>query len=134
MTTSQPSIFLRRALLADAAVSGAAGALMLLGAGPLTGLLGIPALLLRVAGLALLPYAALVLRLGRSERPARAAVWAVIAVNLLWAAGCVLLLLAGWIAPTGLGIAFVVAQATAVALFAELQVLGLRRTRVVATA
>ena len=113
------STFLRTVLLADALVSGATGLLMLLGAGPLEPLLQIPATLLRGAGLALLPYAAFVGMLARREALPRAAVWAV---------DCVALLFSGWIAPSGLGIAFVLMQAVVVAAFAELQVLGLRRS------
>ena len=54
------SLFLRRALLVDAAASGLTGALMLAGAGMLTELLGLPAALLRGAGLVLIPYVAFV--------------------------------------------------------------------------
>ena len=122
------STFLRTVLLADALVSGATGLLMLLGAGPLEPLLQIPATLLRGAGLALLPYAAFVGMLARREALPRAAVWAVVACNALWAVDCVALLFSGWIAPSGLGIAFVLMQAVVVAAFAELQVLGLRRS------
>ena len=43
-----------------------------------------------------------------------------------------MLLLSGWIEPTGLGYAFVIFQAVVVGVFAELQVMGLRRERVVA--
>ncbi|HYE00911.1 MAG TPA: hypothetical protein VEH84_16125 [Alphaproteobacteria bacterium] len=119
--------FLRLALLGDAAASGAAGLLMAAGAGPLAGPLGLPEELLRYAGLALLPYAALVARLGTRPDPARGAVWAVIAVNACWAADSLLLLLSGWVAPTALGTAFVLAQAAVVAAFAVAQHAGLRR-------
>jgi len=47
--------------------------------------------------------------------------------QLLWAAASFLVLLSGQIAPTPLGIAFVVLQAVVVALLGELQYLGLRR-------
>lgn len=126
MTLSHPNL-LRYAILADALVSGAAGLLMLLGADLLAGLLGLPVTLLRYAGLSLLPFAALVAWLGARAHPPRAAVWAVVAYNVLWAVDSILLLLTGWVSPTALGYAFVVAQAIAVALFAELQYLGMRR-------
>lgn len=120
---------LRWALVADAAVSAACGLLMLLGAEPLAALLGLPAALLRGAGLVLLPYAAFLAWLqGRNPVP-RAAVRAVIACNLLWAADCVLLLAFGPFAPTGLGVAFVVVQAAAVLALAEAQYFGLKRAR-----
>jgi hypothetical protein len=122
----EPSLFLRRALLADAFVSGAAGLLMLLGADVLTGLLGLPTALLRYAGAALIPFVAFVAYVGTRQRLAPPTVWSVIACNALWAAASLLLL--AWLAPTVLGYLFVVAQATAVAVFGELQFIGLRRS------
>jgi hypothetical protein len=119
--------FLRRVLLADAATSAAAGLLMLLGAGLVADPLGLPAALLRGAGLALLPFAACVGFLGLRGGISRPAVRAVILLNALWVAASLVLLLGGWVAPTALGYAFVIAQAAAVALLAELQYVGLRR-------
>lgn len=118
-------LFLRRSLQIDALLSGGCGLLLAAAAGPLGGLLGLPAALLLWAGLALLPWAAALLWIARPERPARSAVTAVIALNLLWGLGCLALLLAGWGAP--LGQAFLVAQAAFVGLFAVLQAQGLRR-------
>ena len=123
----ESTLFLRRALLADAGVSGATGLLMLLGADVLAGLLGLPTALLRTAGVALIPFVAFVAYVGTRDRLAPPAVWTVIACNALWAAGSLVLLT--WLAPTVLGYLFVVAQATAVAVFAELQFIGLRRSR-----
>jgi hypothetical protein len=128
MPSIPTSPFLRRVLLADAATSAAAGLLMAFGAGPVAGLLGIPAGMLRPAGLALLPFAGFVLWLATREALPRAAVWAVVLCNALWAVECLLLLATGWISPTPLGVAFVLVQAATVALFAELQYLGLRRS------
>ena len=119
--------FLRNVLLADAIVSGATGALMALAAGILEPVLQVPATLLRIAGLALLPYAAFVAMLARRDVLPRGAVWAVVACNALWAVDCVALLFTGLIYPSVLGVAFVVMQAVVVAAFAELQVVGLRR-------
>ena len=129
MTHSHSSMFLRRALLADALVSGATGLMMLLGAGLTHGLLGLPEGLLREAGIVLLPYAAIVGYVGTRERFPVPAVWGVIACNIVWAAGSILLLVSGLVAPKLLGYTFVVAQAVVVALFAELQYVGLRRMR-----
>ena len=119
--------FLRRALVADAAISGATGVMMLLGAGLLQGLLGVPEGLLRYAGLVLVPFAGLVGVLSRSERPSRAAVWLVIGSNAAWVAGSVLVLVSGQLSPSALGTAFILVQALAVAVFAEMQYVGLRR-------
>jgi hypothetical protein len=120
-------MFLRYALLADAIASGATGLLMIAGAGLLEGLLGLPAALMREAGLLLVPYVAFVAWVGTREAISRAAVHTVIALNVVWTVASIGLLLTDYVAPTALGYAFVIGQATAVALFAELQVIGLRR-------
>jgi hypothetical protein len=121
------STLLRLALIGDAAASGATGLLMALGAGPLEGLLGLPETLLRTAGLILLPYAAAIAALGTRDRLPRAAIWSVIALNVVWAVESALLLVSSWADPTGLGIGFVIFQAAVVAGFAAAQYIGLRR-------
>jgi hypothetical protein len=128
MPVISPSPLLRRALFLDSAVSGAAGLLMTLGAEPLTGLLGVPAGLMRYAGLSLLPFAALLAYLATRASLSRPVIWAVIVCNAFWAVDSVLLLFTGWVGPTALGYGFVIAQALAVAAFAEAQLLGLRRS------
>jgi hypothetical protein len=127
MTSIRPSIFLRRALLADAIASGASAALMIAGANILDTLLALPSALLQEAGLVLVPFVAFVAWLGTREFVMPAAVWAVIIVNTMWAVGSGLLLVSGLVAPSLLGYAFVLAQALVVALFAELQYVGLRK-------
>ena len=124
----RPPLFLRRVLLLDAVASGATGALLILGAGALEGLLGLPGALMREAGLILVPYVAFVAYLASRESLATPAVWAVIACNAIWTVASLLLLASGWIAPTMLGYAFVAAQAVAVGILGELQYVGLRRT------
>jgi hypothetical protein len=119
--------WLRQVLLADAAASGAIGLLLLLGGGWLAAPLGLPAMLLHLAGLALLPWAAW---LAAMRAPSRAALRAVVVVNLAWVADSLLLLLFAkplGVAPTGLGVAFVLAQAAAVLGLALLQAAALRR-------
>jgi hypothetical protein len=120
-------LFLRRALMADAAVSGATGVLTALGSGLLADLLGLPPALMLYAGLSLLPFAAIVALLAARRQLPRAAVWAVIAYNALWTIDSLALLMSGWIAPTILGEVFVAGQALVVAAFAGLQRVGLRR-------
>ena len=122
------SPLLRQALLADAATSAAFGALMLVAAGPMSHVLGLPETLLRVAGIVLLPYAAFVGYLGLREEVNRMIVWAVVIGNGLWVADSFLLLASGWVAPTSAGYAFVIAQALAVLMYAEFQYVGLRRS------
>lgn len=121
--------FLRFALLGDAAASGATGLLMAAAAAPLSQLLDLPKPLLLGAGLVLLPYAAAVAWLGSRSSLGAGAVWAVIAINALWVVESLLLLSLGWVRPNALGTAFVVAQAAAVAIFAELQFMALRQAR-----
>ena len=124
--------FLRYALLADAVASGATGLLMIAGASLLEGLLGLPTALMREAGLVLVPYVAFVAWVGTREAISRPAVQAIIAMNVLWVAGSIGLLVSGFVAPTVLGYAFVIFQAVVVGVFAELQVMGLRRSEAVA--
>ncbi len=128
MAFIQSSRFLRKALALDAAACAATGLLLGLGAGPLSGLLGFPTEFLRGAGLLLLPCAALLGLFASRERLPRLAVYAVIAVNILWVADSILILVAGWFQPGGLGIAFVLAQAGAVAVITELEVIGLKKS------
>ena len=127
------SAFLRKALIADAAISGAAALLMALGAPMLAPLLDLPANQLRWAGIALLPFVALLGVAARQNAVARHLVMAIIAINCLWVVGSILLLAAGPVSPNALGTAFVIAQALTVALLAELQLIGLRRSATAST-
>lgn len=119
---------LRQLLLADGLVSGATGVALALLAGPLNDLLGLPTMLLRGAGLSLLPYGAALLYLATRATISRSGAWVVIGLNLTWATAGVLLLLSGWVDPTGAGIAFVLGQALIVAAVADAQFLALRRS------
>jgi hypothetical protein len=121
MSHDQSSTFLRRALMLDAVASGATGLLMIAGAGLAEGLLGLPAALLRGAGLILMPYVAFVIYAATRAAIPRPAAWAVIAANALWTGASALLLMSGWVAPTALGYAFVIGQAAVVGLLGELQ-------------
>jgi len=119
---------LTRVLWADVAISGPFGLLLALGAGPVGDLLDLPETLLRAAGIVLLPIVAFIAWVASRTAPPRWAVLAVVDVNALWAVTSVILLLAAGLSPNALGIAFVVAQAVAVAVIAELQYIGLRRS------
>jgi hypothetical protein len=120
-----PSMFLRRVLYVDAATCVASGALMSLDAAPLGSALALPAALLFWSGVALFPIAAFMLWVATRRAIPRAGAWLVVLGNAGWVVGSVLALLAN--APTGMGYAFVVAQAVVVALLAELEYNGLRR-------
>lgn len=123
----QPSVFLRRALLADAIVSGAVAALMALGADALQGPLGLPASLSMLVGLGFVPYVAYLVWLATRPAVPRAAVWVPIVLNVAWAIECGVFLASGSLSPTVLGQAFVVVQIVAVLVFAGLQHVGLKR-------
>lgn len=128
MSLVSVSPFLRRVLVADALVSAAAGVLMALGAGLMQDLLALPASLLLAAGLALFPWAACLLWLARKPAVPAAAVWAVIVVNLAWVADSAWVALGGMFQPNALGQAFIAAQAMMVAVLAELEFIGMRRS------
>jgi hypothetical protein len=123
-----PSLFLRRALLADAVVSGAMALLLTFGAGALTPLLNLPEALLRETGLFLIAYAAFVGFLGSRAAMPKALVLLVIVGNAAWTLASVAPLVSGMVSPNLLGVAFVVMQAVAVGVFAELQFIGLRKS------
>lgn len=120
--------FLRNALLVDAVFSGAGAVLMAGGASLLAPLLGLPQPLLFWAGVVLVPWTILVAFLSRRPTIARLLLIDVIGINALWAAVSIGLLVTGAVSPTALGYAFVIAQAAAVGLFAELPFIGMRRT------
>jgi len=128
MMTIQSSPLLRQALVADATTSAAFGLMLLIGAGALSGIFGLPDMLLRIAGLILLPYAAFIGWLGLREQIRKPVAWAVVLGNALWVLDSVLLLASGWVTPTSAGYAFVIAQALAVLMYAEFQYMGLRRS------
>jgi hypothetical protein len=129
-----PSLFLRRALLADAIFSGVSAVLLTLGASALASLLNLPEALLRETGLFLVAYAALVGWLGTGQSIPKPLVWIVIAGNAAWALASIALLFSGWVAPNLLGEAAVAMQAIAVGVFAEMQYAGLRRSHDALTA
>jgi uncharacterized protein YjeT (DUF2065 family) len=123
-----PSVFLRRAILLDAIVSGAMALLLTFGADELAPLLNLPEALLRETGLFLIAYAAVVGWLGTRRQMPKALVGLVIAGNAAWTIGSIALLFSGAVNPSLPGEAFVAIQAIAVGAFAELQYIGLRRS------
>jgi hypothetical protein len=118
---------LRVALRLDAGASGALGALLLALGPALADPLGLPTPLLRPTGLFLVVYAAGLWLAASRPIVSRTAAWAIVALNALWVLDSVATVASGWLALTALGTALVLAQAAAVALLADLQVLGLRR-------
>ena len=123
-----PSLFLRRAIVADAIFSGASAILLTFGAGELAPWLSLPEALLRETGLFLIAYAALVGWLGMRQAMPKPLVVIVIAGNAAWTLASIALLVSGWVNPNLLGEIMVAMQAIAVGAFAELQYIGLRKS------
>jgi hypothetical protein len=132
MNSIRASSFLRRVLLVDAVASGAMGLGMIAFTDLFARVLQLPAQLLSEAGIVLLPFAAFVGFIASRQTPARFAVWAIIALNVIWVVDSIVLLFTGWVAPNALGYAFVVAQALAVAAFADLEYVGLKKSAALA--
>ena len=130
-TAARPSTrsdsLLRLALRLDAVVTGANGAAYLLAAPLLDDLLGLSPGLLRGVGAFLLVFAGAVWLVGaRTPVPAGPA-REVVAANVLWAVGSVVVVATGAGSPTTIGAVWLVLQAGVVAAFAALQAAGLRR-------
>lgn len=122
---------LRAILLADAATCFLMAGALTAGGGLLAPLLGLPGDLLFYAGLGLFPFAAfLAVTALRKEFPPTA-LWAAIALNVLWTLDSILLLAGGWAEPTAFGYGFVIFQAVGVAAFAALEFFGLRQAALV---
>lgn len=121
--------FLPRVMAADALSCAATGALQLGLTDMLARLTGLPVPLLTGTGVFLLAYAALAAWMASRSAPPRRLIGLVVAGNLAWAVGGVALLASGLVAPTPLGVAWVLAQALVVVVLAELQWMGLRATR-----
>ena len=123
-----PSLFLRRAIQADAIFSGVSAVLLTLGASELAPLLNLPEALVRETGLFLVAYAALVGWLGTRITMPKALVIIVIAGNAAWTLASIALLFSGAVTPNLLGEAAIAMQAIVVGVLAELQYIGLRRS------
>ncbi len=119
--------FLRLALAADAAASGVMGVALATAPGAIAALTRLPPALLSGAGLFLLAYAALLAWCASRPSMPRPILWLLVAGNLAWAIESAALPLFGFVAPNGWGIAFLAVQAVAVAGFAELYIMAMRR-------
>ena len=120
--------FLRNVLRADALSCVACGALQIAFPAAMAHLLNLPEGLVAYTGEFLLVYAAAVAFVSTRNPLPRPIVWALVAGNIGWALACVLLLVSGRVSPSMPGVAYVVMQALTVAVLAELQYFGLRRT------
>jgi hypothetical protein len=119
---------LRLALRLDAVVTGLNGLVYLALAGPLEDLLGLGAGTGRALGVLLLLYAAFVWAVSVPRVPNRAAVSAVVEVNLLWTVLSVVAVVTGWLSLNTAGSVWAILQAVAVAGFAAVQYTARRRS------
>jgi hypothetical protein len=119
--------YLKKVLVADATISGAAAVAMMAGSAFLPPFLGLPAELLLWAGVALIPFVAGLALVIRQSRIAAGVIVAIISINIAWVIASLIVAFGPAFATTLFGKVFVVAQAATVALFAELQIIGLRR-------
>ena len=109
-------------LLVDAVITGATGVLMLAGAWFLDDLLDLPTNLLWISGLILVLYAGFLVGVRDQGAISFPQVEAIVLINVGWGIGCLTVLVASWIDPNRLGIAFVLIQVVVVFAFATLQV------------
>lgn len=117
----------RRALTADAVMSGAAGVLLTAFAWSLDDVLGPgPGLLTGFGGFFLVWSGYLLLTARRAPVP-RMSVLGIVVGNLAWVALTVVVLVSGWLPLTGLGLGVAIGQGLAVLAIAEWQYLALRR-------
>lgn len=127
VTSVRADRFLRWALRLDAVATLGSGALLAAGGTLLAEPTGVPAAAGHGIGAFLVVYAVAVAAL--SFRPVinRAAAWAVVVLNSVWVIDSAITLVAGFWDLTAIGVGLVVVMAVVVAVFAELQYVGLRR-------
>ncbi|MEU8133712.1 hypothetical protein [Streptodolium elevatio] len=126
--------FLRSVLYLDAIVTGANGVAYLALAQVLDSFLGIDAAVLYGIGAFLTLYAIDVALVARKAAISRAAVVVIVLLNAAWAVGSITLAVTDTLTMTTVGTTWAIMQAAVVALFADLQLMGLRtKTRTQAT-
>jgi hypothetical protein len=122
--------FLRLALMADAVVTGGNGLAYLIAAPLVSEYIGTDVTLLRGIGAFLLVYGVAVGFLGTRRTVHRLATQAVIGLNMAWTLASILAVVTGLLEFTTIGAVWAIMQALTVAAFAELQIIGLRKTGV----
>ncbi|PZO15915.1 MAG: hypothetical protein DCF26_12470 [Burkholderiales bacterium] len=123
---SSPAM-LRRVLTFDALSGAATGGLHLLLAPVLAEWLGLPEALLQASGVAIFAFVALAGGLALQASPSRGPLMAIVLLNVAWGAGCLWLAFGGAVDPAPLGLAYLLVQAAAVFVLAELEWMGARR-------
>ena len=125
---SSPTV-LRRVLGFDALSGAATGALHLLLASVLAAWLGLPEALLQASGVAIFAFVALAGWLALQASPPRGPLLLIVLLNAAWALGCLWLAFGHAPGPTPLGVVYLVVQAAAVIVLAELEWMGWRQLR-----
>jgi hypothetical protein len=125
---SESTRFLRRALEADAVVSGLCGLGLLAVPGPIAAFIGLrSSAVVAVVGLSLVVYGAALLRNARRERPSRAETVTTIALNVAWVLASIAVIGAGWLNREGNWALVLVGDVVLAA--AILEGIGLRRMK-----
>ena len=120
--------FLQRTLLGNAVFSGMSGLVMVVAAGAISQFLGLSNPLILVStGIALLVFMSMLVWLSNQSPVPTSFAWAVIALDILWVAGSLILIFSDLMPLTPSGKWAVAITGDIVALFALLQYLGLRR-------
>lgn len=119
--------FLRRVLWLDAATGVATGLLQCAFADALAPLLGLPASLVLGSGVALGVFVLGIAWIATRKTIPAGAVWLLIGANALWVLGCLGLLASSLVAPTLLGVSFLISQAVTVGVLADLEWMGVRK-------
>ena len=128
MTQIRPNSFLKRALIADAVVTGAVALAQLSATGLIVEWTGLASALVTGTGVFLVGYVGLLVALvSRAQLPA-GLLWLVIAGNAGWSAGASLVIGASEL--TAFGNAFAAMHALATLTFAALEYQGLRTSAV----
>ena len=125
MSVAEQPPILRRALTANWIFSATGGVLLLVLAVPLSEVLGVPAAVLAIVGIGLVPFAALVRTVGRSHPIDLRAASAVVVADALWVAGSIAVAALGGLLTTT-GIVIVLLVAAVVAGFGVAQAIGIR--------
>jgi hypothetical protein len=130
MSSIYPSRFLRYALMADALACTALVVLQLALPELLASRLQLPSVLLTGSGVFLATYVGLLIVLASNKSVWKAMIGLVVAGNLAWGVGC--LALAVLANPSGLGVAYLLAQAMFVLLIARIEWIGLKKSQLTA--
>lgn len=129
MRTIVPSSVLRGALRADSAASALFGGLQLIAAGWVSDLTKLPHGLVLASGLFLVVYTALVAVVARGGAVPWSWIAAVIVTNMAWAVAGMTVLAFEVVAPSGIGLLYVLFQIVTFFSFAGLELAGLRASR-----